>query len=418
MYTAQTYILGQGSMPGTLQTLPLTSTLVITGPLRLAFWTDPFASIGGGRWWGTTYDLPDVALNHPQRWTYDSTSGGMTFNHAVKSTSPFDQEFYVLRGLFVTPKGAPDGTQVTTAAVNDTVLLKARVYNYSHLDMNDSSLAQPAAKVRVQFYGQLFKSDAGEYPVGDSFFIGESVLPPIPGFNSATTPGDVPNWDMAVQEFSPQNFNQTKNGDAYVRFWVVVWMEDAQGNLVQEMAGHGLTAKPGSAPLSTLGDVAVEPYSNNAGTLQQVFYVQSATGQAAERAAGHPTEPGTPGSTNTALTLTLNALQIVAPLKPPTIGGPTGKHQVTTVVKNGESTGPLVLVYCDGNPAQGGKPFEWEMIPYIGAGAQYVNRVTYTPQACGQRTIYIVARQGSVETTQSMTIENVPCTLILPVIGK
>ena len=415
VYTAQTYILGQESTPGTLQTLPLTSTLVITGPLRLAFWADPFASIGGGRWWGTAYTLPDAALNHPQRWTYDSSSGGMTFNHAVTSTSPFDQEFYVMRGLFVTPQGAPDGTQVTTAAVNDTVLLKARVYNYSHLDMNDPSLAQPAAKVRVQFYGQLFKSDAGEYPVGESFLIGESVLPPIPGFESATTPGDVPNWDMAVQEFSPQNFSQTQDGDVYVRFWVAVWMEDAQGNLVQEMAGHGLTAKPGPAPLSTLGDVAVEPYSNNAGTLQQVFYVQSATGQAT----GHAARPATrPATTSTGLTMTMDALQIVAPLKPPTMGGPKGKHQVTVVVKNGESAGPLVLVYYDGDPTQGGKPFEWEMIPYIGAGTQYVNRVTYTPQACGQRTIYIVARQGSVETTQSMTIENVPCTLILPWIGK
>jgi hypothetical protein len=172
-----------------------------------------------------------------------------------------------------------------------------------------------------------------------------------------------------------------------------------------------------------LGNVAVEPYSNNAGTLQQVFYVQSATGQATgqltRQATGQATGATTlPASTSTGLTMTMGALQIVAPLKPPTMGGPRGKHQVTTVVKNGQSAGPLVLVYYDGDPAQGANPFEWEMIPYIAPGAQYVNRVTYTPQACGQRTIYTVAQQGSVETTQRMTIENVPCTLILPVIGK
>ncbi len=160
-----------------------------------------------------------------------------------------------------------------------------------------------------------------------------------------------------------------------------------------------------------MGDVAVEPYSNNAGTLKQVFYVQSAAGQRSR-----PVPPA--ASTSIPLSLTLDTRQLVAPLKPPTMGGPRGKHQVTTMVKNGQSAGPLVLVYYDGDPEQGGKAFEWSMIPYVAAGAQYVNRVTYTPQACGRRTIYVVAHQGSEETMQSMTLENIPCTLILPVIGK
>lgn len=49
---------------------------------------------------------------------------------------------------------------------------------------------------------------------------------------------------------------------------------------------------------------------------------------------------------------------------------------------------------------------------------QYVNRVTYTPQACGRRTIYVVAHQDSEEATQIMTVETMPCTQILPWIGK
>jgi hypothetical protein len=416
VYTAQTYILGQNSPPSTQQVLPLFSTVVVTGPLQLGYWANPFDPVVGGSWWGRAYGLPDVALNHPQRWTWTNSPSDpnlMTFNAPVTSTSPFDQEFYMLRGLLVTPAGSPNGTQATTAAVNDTVLLQARVYNYSHLDMNDPGLAQQAAKVRVRFYGQLFRSDSGEYPVGESFLIGERELGPLPGFASDTTPGNIPNWTVAVQEFSPQNFTQTQNGDVYVRFWVVVWMEDAGGNLVAEMAGHGIEANPRLETITTMGDIQTEPYSNNVGSLKQIFYVQPAN---SDGAAGERTAPAP--SAAAALSLTLDTLQIVAPVPPPTASGLRGKHQVSVTLRNGPAAGPLVLVYYDGDPEAGGRAFEWEMIPHLKAGAQYVNRVTYTPQACGERTIYVVAQMGGEEFIGTTTVENVPCTVILPIIGK
>ena len=56
-------------------------------------------------------------------------------------------------------------------------------------------------------------------------------------------------------------------------------MEDASNHLVTEMAGHGLSADPAQQSINTLGDVPVEPYSNNAGTYKQVFYIR------------HPNEP-------------------------------------------------------------------------------------------------------------------------------
>jgi hypothetical protein len=341
----------------------------------------------------------------------------MTFNAPVTSTSPFDQEFYMLRGLLVTPAGSPNGTQATTAAVNDTVQIQARVYNYSHLDMNDPDLSQKAAKIRVRFYGQVFRSESGEYPVGESFLIGERELGPLPGFASDTTPGNLPNWTTAVQDFSPQNFSQTQNGNVYVRFWVVVWMEDAGGNLVAEMAGHGLKANPRLGTVTTMGDIQVEPYSNNVGSLKQVFYVRPAN--AAGGAQGGVSARSAPAlEAGAALSLTLDTLQIVTPVPPPTASGLRGKHQVTVTLSNGPHAGPLVLVYYDGDPAAGGQAFEWEMIPHLEAGAQYVNRVTYTPQACGERAIYVVAQMGGEEVVERTTVENVACTMILPIIGK
>jgi hypothetical protein len=357
----------------------------------------------------------------------------MTFNAPVTSTSPFDQEFYMLRGLLVTPPGAPSGGQITTAAVDDTVLLQARVYNYSHLDMNDPSLAQPAAKVRVRFYGQLFRSEAGDYPVGASFLIGEQELAPLPGFASDTTPGNLPNWTVAVQEFSPQNFAPAQNGDVYVRFWVVVWMEDAGGNLVAEMPGHGLQANPRLGTINTMGDVQIEPYSNNVGSLKQIFYVEpanapgtvgtgtAATGTAATGTAGigAPRVVAAPAAgAAAALSLTLETLQIVPPAAPPTAAGLRGKHQLSATIRNGPGAGPLILVYYDGDPEAGGRAFDWEMIPHLKPGAQFVNRVTYTPQACGARALYVVAQLGSEEITAKTGVDNVPCTLILPVIRK
>ncbi len=74
VYTAQTYILGQGSSPGTLQTLPLTSTLVHhAGRCAWRYWANPFDSVVGGRWWGTAYVAarrgaqPSAALDVDQR---------------------------------------------------------------------------------------------------------------------------------------------------------------------------------------------------------------------------------------------------------------------------------------------------------------------------------------------------------------
>ena len=184
-------------------------------------------------------------------------------------------------GLFVTDANAPQGAQLTTGTVTQTLLPQARIYNYSHVDMDAPTLAQKAARVHVRFYGQVFRSDEGEYPVGSSFLIGETTLAPIPGFASTTTPGDPPNWRMAVQTFDPAAFAQTKNGNVYLRFWVLAWMEDAAGNPVQEMAGHGLAANPAREKIGVMGDVKVEPYSNNVGSFKQVFYIQDPNAGAA-----------------------------------------------------------------------------------------------------------------------------------------
>ena len=411
VYVAQTYILGQNSAPGAFVSPQVTATVQMTGSLQLGYWVNPFDPQFGGPWWPRTYTLPDVALNHPQRWTWSTTPTQgdiMTFNQVTTTISPYDQEFYYMRGLYVTAADAPQGSQLTTAPVTETLLLQARVYNFSHLDMDSTRLAQPADHVKVRIYGQLFDSIEGQYPEGESFLIGETTLAPIPGFASTTTPGDQPNWRMATVTFDPLAFPQTQKGNVFLRFWVVTWMEDEENQLVAEMAGHGLTGDPAQLSINTLGDVPVEAYSNNAGTYKQVFYLQDPNvvpGSAGAAAAGP-------------FTVTLASLQ-TAPPTPPLQAGPLGKYLVTATVHNGGGAQPSVqLIYYDGDPAQGGTPFDWEFLPYVGSGAQFVSRVTYSPQACGDRTVYVTAIAGTQQTTAAIKIPNVQCTIVLPLINK
>jgi hypothetical protein len=58
------------------------------------------------------------------------------------------------------------------------------------------------------------------------------------------------------------------------------------------------------------------------------------------------------------------------------------------------------------------------MIPYVAADAAFVNRVTYTPEVCGTRQIYVVAKAAGVEATQSLALANAPCRVIFPFFEK
>src|SRR5262249_55540367 len=83
------------------------------------------------------------------------------------------------------------------------------------------------------------------------------------------------------------NFSTSGLGDTYQIFWVVVWVEDSNGNLVSEVPGHGLSSVPGT--LTCIEDVPLEmvtftdtlnsdtvtttSFSNNVGYLNQAFYI-------------------------------------------------------------------------------------------------------------------------------------------------
>jgi hypothetical protein len=158
-------------------------------------------------------------------------------------------------------------------------------------------------------------------------------------------------------------------------FWVVVWMQDANGNLVAEMQDHGLTSVP--SPTSTqITQVPVEAHSNNVGMypVHQPFFISPA---------------GAPGASETAAgNGVLQSLALA-------VGPQAGLNQPIKVVATVQaSTAPVNSVnisYYDGDPALNGTLFDMQTITHMDPGAAYYHRSFFVPSTCGTHTLYAKA---------------------------
>ncbi len=370
------------------------------GLLRGVFTADPLAN-GSGRWWAEAYPQPDVALNHPQRWRNTQPgvpspgdpipsnclaggTGGSSLDCAVLNTripdNPWLDEFHQMRGLFVTSANFPgQGPQIMRATAGDTLALTARVYNYS-------LTAMPAGtQVHVRFYFAPWK---GAYAVEGQPSVQISppnqpagtdlILGPIPPFSEGA-----PNWVLATTTFDTSAYDWTKDGDADVVFWVVVWMEDGSGNMVAEMPGHGLTSIPGA--LTSFADAAnLEPiqadknsYSNNVGFYPQVFAIEAK-------------DSGLTGRPRANVAVNLSKLDVsehkIAPGGRVDLSG-------TLVAENGTAASVKVRYY-DGNPAKNGRLIAMDLIPRIAQGDPYSIAKSYRPTTCGVHELFAVVNKG------------------------
>jgi hypothetical protein len=279
------------------------------------------------------------------------------------------------------------------ANAGDVLTLQARVYNYSLAAMPSGS------QVHVRFY---FQPMSGTVTAGNSVLIGEEALDPIPPFNDAAA---APlNSVLASTTFDTSQYDQTKNGDAYVMFWVVVWMQAPDGTLVPEMPGHGLTSIPGT--LTSLADVAEQCqsdgncYSNNLGYYKQIFYIAPP-----------------PGSSAAALSATPQALGAAPQALGAVVGAATpggkalvdiGKVDVSarritphdtieisaTLSASGAAASGISANFYDGDPQKGGRLFDVERIPHIRQDDLYPALASYQTSTCGTHQLFVVVNQG------------------------
>ena len=352
IFDAKTVTTG-GGVPDDIQSV---------GPMAVAFLADPVGT-GGAPWWRQAYRKPDVGLSHPARWSWSPSLQEASFNFRNPDRPPQNEPFYHMKGLFITQSDGK-GPQRSIATAGDTVLLQARVYNFSLADMT------PTTTIHVRFYGQEYEN---AQLIGDSFLIGETSIDPIPGFNSASTQGEAPNWALASHPFDTSAY-----ADKHLVFWVVVWAEDGQGNLMPELEGHGLTANPRSSSFTQITQVPTEDYSNNVGlygTYTPFFVAPKQQALAEARAA--------PGQ------LVLAGIEVAADHVLLLEHGNT----VTVTVQNTAGT-PLAavpVVFYDGDPQQGGKVFDVQHIPRLRAHASYALRTFFRPTTCGDHRLFVRA---------------------------
>ncbi len=425
-YSGQSFIYGQQPPAGTIQG-DITSNVTVqaTGYIAAAHTADMLSHglVTSGAFWPQAYALaPDLALNHPQRWsqhkpygiysqqvwfncpvgfTSSSTSPACTSNgQAPSPVSVADASFYYMKGLFVTPGGTTKGPQITSTTLGQKVNLRARIYNYSLANF-------PAGTVtHVQFYAQPWDSQLGQFTsAGTGFapavFIGEgtdsagNALLPVPAFCGGATGGDpclgstTSNWEFAYATWETGNANVAAN--TTWKFWVVVWAE-YNGKLVGEISGHGLTTTP-TKQFNSLADVPVETYSNNLGFYNQVFTIFPAG--------------GAPESPKKAL-LDVSGIHLRS-------GSTTLRDLPVTITADHRSSGDdihsVLTLYYDGDPAAEGTLFDTQSIdrvPFSGL----VDTARFTPRTCGVHRIFVrsIPQDGSApiataETTIDVTID-------------
>jgi hypothetical protein len=166
-------------------------------------------------------------------------------------------------------------------------------------------------------------------------------------------------------------------------FWVVVWMEDASGNIVKELPLHSLSAIPGDGAdfLSVAG--LEQTYSNNLGFYNQVFHVFPKSSPAAARTTTPPE-----GEVGAGIIKAGSESQNIR----------RGERTlVAAKVRTGsmDLNAGLKVAFYDGVPENGGTLFGLHNVPHLRPDSIYDFRVAFRSDVCGRHDIYVVAGQGT-----------------------
>lgn len=406
-YNIQTYIFGEQVPEGTLDDVKAHVDLSTNGTQRTSY--VPVATATN---WFKSYNLPDLALNHPVRWSWDEDTLVASFNRP-NLVSADTSRFYAMRGFFVTPQDttgvSPVGPLLTQLTADEVLTLWTRVYNMS------LAAFEPSATAYVRIFGQVFdstsptcqeKSPPGNCQfVGPSFEVGTqtfdaSLLNSYPDKDAAIN--NDPNWRMIKQDWStePDAENhlwgcgpvgsKVSCGGKELVFWVLVWAQDGTNvQLASEMAGHGLSAIP-SDMLNNIADVPLEKvtyegesrtFSNNVGLYNQTFYVCDTTQECEPSSEAFAATRGLEGD------LLIEGVSFDAE----TVKLHDSIRVDARIATTEQPFAPINVFFYDGDPADKDRmPFDHEHIPFVGSNNKYVTSSRFEPRTCGLQEIHVV----------------------------
>ena len=397
-YELGAFIFGQNEIPNTLDSSEPSTDVKTRGVQRIGFAAQATEDL-----WGQIYTKPDVALNHPNRWSWDNVT---KIVQPTKNKPDDIQQspFHAMRGFFVTAQAgdgveAPTGPQVTVLNDGEEVTLWTRIHNFSQVPIDSDTT------IHVRFFGQVFDSTIETCPtnvncsfVGPSFEIGTATVTdglaayPLSNSNQTFDQTD-PNWKLVnVPWDTSKGCGQGSScAGKEVVFWVLTWAE-TNGKLLEEMAGHGLTEIPSQVdditkvPLEFVeveieGDNESRSFTNNVGFYNQTFFVCSADDECASTGSALPASAEAGGdlivdevTTETDDAMLGDSIKVSA-------------HIATT----DQPFKPLSVFFYDGDPTdETSRVFDHEYVPFVGSNSSYIVGSRYLPLSCGPHEIHVV----------------------------
>jgi len=319
------------------------------GVLQVDFTVDPLATTARG-WWDLNYNnqLPDLALNLPYRW---NSSDGLDweFNEGGLNLQK-------MKGLFFLDSDEkPFGFSIEEG---EPVTIKARVYNYSFVDVDD---------VDVKIEAQV-STDNKDW--GDRFEVGTASIPSILGFQNSSNKA---NW-----KYAETTFDTTGKAGKYYRFWVTVDPD----NTIPEITGHDTGEK----------------YANNEGCFGIPLFVEEKSALEISLSDGDLFHEEIILSTDGDLFHEEIILSTESPIE-----GEEVMISATVSAMDRDFRHASVYFY-DGDPDEGGELFDIELIPYIDivAGGSYTVSVPYkTHGKVGTHDLHIVIGEKIGEHTHT-----------------
>jgi hypothetical protein len=307
-----------------------------------------------------------------------------------------------MKGFFVYSEGVSSGPTISQATQGDIVTLQARIHNFSLVPIPGAGSANPAT-VKVQFYAQPTDS-SGNFldwndgdPANQAHFIGEvdwkGGIDAFCGHPSSTCDQgiDTPiNWKaLSVNWDTSQVGNPT--ADTYWKFWVVAWVEDANGILWAELDGHGLSAIPDGGAVSP-ADIAIAPdnsYSNNLGYYNQLFFLEKSVATAAET--GGAAKKGS---------LEISGLDIPDEVL---LRNEAAVFQVGHNV-GGKDLQFVLVSMAEEEPGRQRRVIDMNILPLIRQDTDFETVYRYRPTTCGTRTLTFEASSRDAASTVRQSV--------------